>query len=213
MRTAEEYKRLSVREFTKAAIQYDSNHAGIYEMCKDDYLPILEELRKKDFQVLLDAGCGTAPMLQLLTREYPDKCFVGVDITPEMIAKAKAKHLPNTALIVGDCEDLPFEDNTFDVIINSQSFHHYPNPHAFFRSAYKVLKPGGYLILRDNTGPKWIMGMVNCVLLPLCNMLGHGDVKGYLIPEVREMCEEAGLSVEKLEQQKKFRMHLVARKQ
>lgn len=96
-------------------------------------------------------------MLQLLTEEYPDKRFVGLDLTPEMIEKAKAKNLSNTELVVGDCENLPFEAVNFDVIINSQSFHHYPNPQAFFNSVYRVLKPGGCLVLRDNTGPKWII--------------------------------------------------------
>ena len=212
MRTSEEYKNLSIKEFTKAAQRYDSDSAGIYDMCKDDYPPILEELRKEPFEMLLDAGCGTAPMLSLLTREYPGKRFVGLDLTPEMINKAKQKNLPNTELIVGDCENLPFEADTFDVIINSQSFHHYPDPQAFFDSVYRVLKPGGCLILRDNTGPKWIVGVMNRILLPLANLIGHGDVKGYLIPEVREMCEKAGLTVEKLEAQKGYRMHLVARK-
>ena len=40
----EEYKKLSISEFTKAAGRYESNHAGIYEMCKKDYPDILEEL-------------------------------------------------------------------------------------------------------------------------------------------------------------------------
>ena len=212
MKTSEEYKKLSIQEFTKAAQRYDSDNAGIYEMCKEDYPPILEELRREQFDTLLDAGCGTAPMLSLLTKEYPDKHFVGLDLTPEMIRKAKEKNLPNTELVVGDCENLPFEAETFDVIINSQSFHHYPNPQDFFNSVYRVLKPGGCLILRDNTGPRWIVGIMNRVLLPMANLIGHGDVKGYLIPEVREMCEKAGLAVEKLEAQKGYRMHLVARK-
>lgn len=212
MRTTEEYKELSVQEFTKAAQNYDSKNSGIYQMCKQDYPPILEELRKEHFETLLDAGCGTAPMIQLLTQEYPDKSFTGLDLTPEMIAKAKEKNLPNTELVIGDCENLPFESDSFDVIINSQSFHHYPNPQAFFDSVYRVLKKDGCLILRDNTGPRWIMWLMNHLMIPLCNLVGHGDVKGYLISEVREMCEDAGLTVEKLERQKGFRLHLVARK-
>ena len=47
--TPEEYKKLSVKEFTQAAKIYDSGHAGIYEMCKDDYPPILAELEKESF--------------------------------------------------------------------------------------------------------------------------------------------------------------------
>ena len=42
----EEYKKLSIDEFTKAAERYESNHAGIYEMCKKDYPEILEELSR-----------------------------------------------------------------------------------------------------------------------------------------------------------------------
>lgn len=212
MRTSEEYKKLSVREFTKAAQMYDSENAGVYEMCKQDYPPILEELRKEQFETLLDAGCGTAPMLELLTKEYPDKHFVGLDLTPEMIAKAKAKNLPNTELVVGDCENLPFDSESFDVIINSQSFHHYPDPQAFFNSVCRVLKPGGCLILRDNTGPKVLVKLMNKLMMPLCNLIGHGDVGVYHISDVRKMCENAGLAVEKIEQQKGFRLHLVARK-
>lgn len=50
----EEYKKLSIKEFTKAAGRYESNHAGIYEMCKKDYPDILEELEK----VFLLMGCS-----------------------------------------------------------------------------------------------------------------------------------------------------------
>ena len=62
----EEYKKLSISEFTKAAGRYESNHAGIYEMCKKDYPDILAELEKESFRNLLDAGCGPAPMISLL---------------------------------------------------------------------------------------------------------------------------------------------------
>ena len=47
----EEYKKLSIKEFTKAAGRYESSHAGIYEMCKKDYPDILEEF--KDFRNLI----------------------------------------------------------------------------------------------------------------------------------------------------------------
>ena len=59
MRTSKQYKDLTIKEFTRAAEIYDSGHAGIYEICKDDYPLILEELKKEPFSDLLDAGCGT----------------------------------------------------------------------------------------------------------------------------------------------------------
>lgn len=213
MKTDREYKELSIKEFNKAAEKYESGHAGIYEMCKEDYPPILEEIRKINFESLLDAGCGTAPMISLLHEEYGDKKYTGIDLSPKMIEQAKKKNLENTEFIVGDCENLPFEKNSFDIVINSQSFHHYPNPQDFFNSVYKVLKPGGKLILRDNTTNKALIWIVNHIELPLANLIGHGDVKVHSIDEVRGYCKKAGLKIEKIEKQPKMRMHLVAVKE
>jgi hypothetical protein len=42
--------------------------------------------------------------------------------------------------------------------------------------------------------------------------MGHGDVKAYSLDEIKELSNNAGLNIEKLEAAKKFRMHLVARK-
>jgi len=211
MRTAEEYKALSIKEFTKAAQVYETDKAGVYKMCEDDYPPILEELKKLTFRDLLDAGCGTAPMLTLLRDEFPEAHFVGLDLTPEMIAKAKEKNLPNTELYVGDCENMPFEANSFDVIINSQSFHHYPNPQDFFNSVARVLRPGGTIVMRDDTTKnKFIGWLANHIELPLANLIGKGDVKMHTLEEVQSYCDNAGLVVDKLEARKKFRLHLVA---
>lgn len=149
--TPEKYKQLSIKEFTQAAKIYDSGHAGIYEMCKDDYPPILAELEKEPFHDVLDCGCGTGPMLELIHQKYPDKHYIGLDLTPEMIRVAQAKKLSNTEFIVGDSENLPFAEDSFDAVICSNSFHHYPNPQAFFNSTYRVLRKGGRLVLRDYT--------------------------------------------------------------
>ena len=65
-RTADEYKQLSVKEFTKAAKVYESGHAGIYEMCKDDYPQMLAELEREPFADVLDVGCGTGAVIELL---------------------------------------------------------------------------------------------------------------------------------------------------
>ena len=208
--TPEEYKKLSIKEFTEAAKVYDSGHAGIYEMCKDDYPPVLDELKKYPFQDLLDVGCGTGPMIELLVKEFPDGNYTGIDLTPRMIEVAQAKKLPHTKFLVGDSENLPFKENTFDVVICTNSFHHYPNPQAFLDGVARVLKDGGRLVLRDYTSNRFMIWLMNHIEMPLAHLGGHGDVRIYSCEEVRKMCEEAGLKVEKLEMQKEFRMHLVA---
>lgn len=49
-----EYKNLTVKEFTKAAEIYETDHAGSYEMCKDDYPYISSELEKEEYHNLLN---------------------------------------------------------------------------------------------------------------------------------------------------------------
>ena len=207
-----QYKELSIKEFTKAAEIYDSGHAGIYEMCKDDYPPILEELRKDDFENLLDIGCGTGPMIELLVSEIPGKSYTGLDLTPRMIEIASGKGLESATFIVGDAEDLPFENESFDVIICANSFHHYPNPQRFFEEAQRVLRPGGKLVLRDYTAAAPVVWLMNHVEMPLANLVGHGDVGASTLDEVRAFCLACGLVPCVLESQRKFRLHLVARK-
>lgn len=212
MRSDKEYKELTIREFSKAAEIYETDQAGIYEICKEDYPYISEELKKEDFTDLLDCGCGTGPMISLLYEKDSSKHYTGLDITPKMIEAARAKNLEGVRWIVGDCENLPFDENSFDVIICSNSFHHYPNPQAFFNSARKVLRPGSRMILQDYTASKPMLWLMNHTEMPLANLIGHGDVKAYSLDEIREFCKKAGLKIEKLERAKKFRLHLVARK-
>lgn len=207
------YKELSIKEFTKVAKKYEGNNAGIYKMCKKDYPDILEEIEKEDFQTLLDAGCGPAPMISLLSEKYPDKYYTGLDLTPLMIEQAKNKNIKNATFVVGDCENFPFEDNMFDIIICSMSFHHYPNPQAFFNSVKRCLKPNGRLILRDmTTDNKLIEWICNNIEMPLVNLLGHGDYKMASRKTVMECAKNAGLIVELFEIRKGMRLHTVIRK-
>ena len=209
---ARAYKTLSIKEFTKAAEIYDSENAGIYELCKDDYLPILEELEQRTFHDLLDVGCGTAPMIERLVEAYPDRHYTGIDLTPRMIAIAQEKALPNTQFVVGDSEDLPFETASFDAVICANSFYHYPNPQRFFDGVYRVLRGGGRLVLRDYTAARPLLWLINHTEMPLANLLGHGDVRAYRLDQVADFCRKAGLEPVVLEKRKGFRLHLVAEK-
>ncbi len=211
--TEQKYKEISIGEFTKAAEVYETDKGGVYKMCKKDYPDILAELEKEPFTDLLDCGCGPAPMLTLLHEKYPQKHYTGIDLTPKMIEVARAKQMPGVELVVGDCENLPFPENSFDVVICCQSFHHYPNVQDFFDSVYRVLRPGGRLVLRDMTASSapalWFM---NHVELPLVNLTGHGDVHVYSRNEVSRLCKNAHLKMELFEKRGFFRLHCVARK-
>lgn len=212
-KSSEQLKQLSIKEFTEAARVYESGHAGIYEICKDDYPQMLEELQREPFEDVLDVGCGTGAVLELLNGEYPNKRLVGLDLTPGMIGVARAKQLDNVRFVVGDAEALPFGSQSFDAVLCSNSFHHYPHPEKFFSGAARVLRPGGRLILRDYTSNDFVVWLMNNIELPLARLIGHGDVRISKVSELRALAEGSGLTVLKLEAQKGFRVHLVARKE
>jgi len=99
------------------------------------------------------------------------------------------------------------------VVICSNSFHHYPEPQKFFDSVFRVLKPGGRLILRDFTSDSSILLWIgNHIEMPLARLMGHGDVAARSRAEVEAMGAAAGLKTEKFEMRRGLRMHCVMRK-
>lgn len=130
--TSGEYKKLSLREFDEAAAKFDDSDPSVYNMCRKDYPDVLAEVISEPFSDLLDAGCGTGAMLGMFKRDHPDKNYTGIDLSEKMIEVAEKKHFEGIQFIAGDCESLPFCDDSFDVVTCSMSFHHYPDPEKIF---------------------------------------------------------------------------------
>ena len=211
-KSAEKLKELTLREFNKAAMQFDNDDPSVYNMCRKDYPDILAELEKEEFADVLDAGCGTGAVLSLLLEKHPGINYTGIDLSPKMIKVAEAKKLSDVKFICGDCENMPFDAESFDAITCSMSFHHYPHPFDFFRSCKRVLRPGGRLIIRDMTVPQPLLFLVNKVELPLVHLIGKGDVACYGKKDMERFCSESGLKLEIFERRKGFRLHSVIRK-
>ncbi len=210
---SEQYKALTIREFDTAAAGFDNDDPSVYNMCRKDYPDILKEVKKEEFTKLLDAGCGTGAMLKLFAKDIPDKEYYGIDLSSKMIEVAK-QNTEGIHLMQGDCEELPYPDETFDVITCSMSFHHYPNVSKFFYNANRILKPNGRLILRDVTiRNPLILWLFNHIEIPLLNrFFQKGDVKCYSKNDVQQLCDESNLILERFEIRKGMRLHAVIRK-
>ncbi|MFA9466752.1 MAG: class I SAM-dependent methyltransferase [Velocimicrobium sp.] len=208
-----QYKKLSIKEFDAAAEKFDGDDLSIYNMCRKDYPDILEELEKEPFQDMLDAGCGTGAVIALLKQKYPKKNYTGIDLSGKMIEVAKKKKLDKVVFVQGDCENLPFDKASFDVITCSMSFHHYPNPDQFFTSCNRILKSGGRLVLRDGTASEIPLWLMNHIQIPCANKLFHkGDVHLYNKKELVLLCKNANMKLELFEQRPAMRLHAVCRK-
>lgn len=166
-------KENSKKTFNKQAFEYDSNIQG--QHARKLYQPILEVLLGKHISSLLDLGCGTGELLkEIYLLGITDK-LIGMDISPNMISVAKQK-LSNTAkLILGDSEKLPFQKNSFDVVVCNDSFHHYPSPDKVLEEVSRVLKKEGLLIIGDCWQPIGARQIMNCYM----KHSNEGDVKIY----------------------------------
>jgi arsenite methyltransferase len=80
---------------------------------------------------------------------------VGIDMTPEMLAKARGAAaeaaITHVEFIQGEVEDLPFDDGSFDVVISNGVIDLIPDKDAVFSGIFRVLRPGGRIQFADVT--------------------------------------------------------------
>lgn len=90
----------------------------------------------------LDVGCGPGAALEHAATTGAE--VAGIDPSPSMVSRA-SKRVPVAEVRVGSAEAIPFPDDSFTVVINVASFHHWADREAGLREVLRVLAPGGRL--------------------------------------------------------------------
>jgi len=138
------------KNFSQNAITYDQYAVVQKEMARELLLKIRSTGRY--FRNILEIGCGTGFLTELLVREYPLAQITATDIAPEMIVVAREKLavFSNINYFVADGENLMVDnvsfDPSFDLIVSNVVFQWFTDYAAAFTQYHAYLESGGYLI-------------------------------------------------------------------
>lgn len=99
---------------------------------------------------VLEVSCGHGGGASYLARTLRPASYTGLDLNQTGIAFCRRRHrVPGLDFVHGNAENLPFEAQSFDAVINIEAGHHYPHFRRFLAEVTRVLRPGGHFLYTD----------------------------------------------------------------
>ena len=173
------------KEYAHLAQEYDDKWSFYVEAT------LQETLKRVDLhsgERLLDIGCGTGALLAAIERRYPDNILAGVDPTREMLDIAGKRLSKKVHIEQSWAERLPFEAETFDVIVFCSMFHYIREPIVALKEGVRVLKPTGRVVITD-----WCDDYITCQICDLfLRVFNEAHFKTYKKRECYQMLLSSG---------------------
>jgi len=133
----------SDKGYDLAAKNYNKKEKYLNSFEQGKLFPLLGDIKGKK---VLDAGAGTGRLTVELARLGAEVTVL--DISEEML-KILQKKNPKVKIVVGDVENMPFEKESFDLVVAAFVIVHLKNPIRFFDEVYRVLKDGGKFLVTN----------------------------------------------------------------
>jgi ubiquinone/menaquinone biosynthesis C-methylase UbiE len=176
--------------------QYD-RWAAVYDWVWRGYIratteALLAEAHLAPGERVLNVGCGTGGLEARALAERPDQSITGVDLAEKMLAAARRKtqDAPGARFVQADAHDLPFADDSFDVVMSASTLHYLADPAAALGEMRRVAWPGGRVVVldwcRDFRAMRWMDALLRRV------DPAHRCV--FTTAELRALLREAGLA-------------------
>jgi SAM-dependent methyltransferase len=108
-------------------------------------LPVLDRMRIAPTDNILDVGCGAGWLAPLLAEQVPEGRVVGMDISDEMIRRARRNYadLDSVLFVVGEAQEIPWDSNFFTRAISVESAYYWPDPQRALHEMFRVLHDEG----------------------------------------------------------------------
>jgi len=178
------------RQFDRRADRF-AQHEFIVREVGRRLMERLQYIRLSPRRVV-DAGCGAAAMRKALLQRYPQADWLGVDLSPAMLAHAApadfvSRLLPwrrsPASLLCAEASALPLADGCADLVLSNLMLHWHPQPHRVFPEWLRVLRPDG-LLLFSCFGPDTLKELrraftaagIGARPMPLVDMHDFGDM-------------------------------------
>ena len=154
---------------------------------------VVQIVKEKNPETILDIATGTGDFAIMLSKLNPKK-IVGLDLSKGMleigIEKVKKKKLDNLIeMVLGDSENLPFEDNSFDAITVGFGVRNFEDLDKGLQEIHRVLKPNGIFVVLETSQPnnyliKKLFNFYSKYIIPTIGKLFSKDKKAYTyLPE------------------------------
>jgi malonyl-CoA O-methyltransferase len=140
-------KQQVAKHFNQVAQTYDE-YSSVHRRMACQVLHQLKESGWTGCRVL-EVGCGTGFLTQLLLEHYPQVHLTAVDLAEKMIffARQNISPLKRVKWIVGDIETMEWSENSFDLIISNATVHWLQQPCLLLKEWYQALSPNGKILV------------------------------------------------------------------
>ncbi|HEY0451962.1 class I SAM-dependent methyltransferase [Actinophytocola sp.] len=147
-----------VPRYNRIAHDYDAMYGA---ECGVMHRLVLAEIDDRDLApgTVLDVGCGTGALLELLARRLPAAGLTGADPSEGMIRRARAR-LPSARFVVCGAEALDVDDGAIDLVVSTTSFGQWADQAAGLREVRRVLRPDGTGVVIEHRLPSLLKRLI-----------------------------------------------------